>query len=157
MDVFRRLEIPEQRVRSDLEQLDWSGPLTTTDIAAQLPGLHEDLLADIPAGAIFHNPDEVIRAIKGEVDLDEADFPAEGAESIGGPAGYGGSTTGRLMPARPSGGGVGSGTGTGDTGSGDAEATGWGRRGTTFGGTTFGKEAVERNTEEELGGEEENP
>jgi hypothetical protein len=148
MDVFRRHKIGEQQVRAELDKLDWSGPMTTADISGQLRGLPEDLLADIPAGAIFHEPDEVIRAIRGEVDRDEEDFPTEGAESIGGPAGYGESTTGQLFVSRPSGGGVGSGTDTGDTGSGNTEATGWGTPG-----TTFGEEAVEQDTEEELGGE----
>jgi hypothetical protein len=149
MDVFQRLKIDEQRVRVELDKLDWSGPMTAAEIAGQLRSLPDDLLADVPAGAIFHEPDEVIRAIRGEIDLDEEDFPADGAASIGGPAGYGESPTGRMAPARPQGGGVGSGTDTGDTGSGNTEATGWGRPG-----TTFGEEAVEYDTEEELSGED---
>ena len=92
----------------------------------------------------------MIQGLKGHVDLDAADFPVEGAQSIGGPAGYGPSTTGASAHTHPSTGGVGSGTDTGDTGSGSTSATGWARPG-----TTFGEEAVERETEKELGGEEE--
>ena len=65
-------------------------------------------------------------------------------------AGYGGSITGRLVMTPSTSHGIGSGTDTGDTGSGNTEATGWGRAG-----TTFGEEAVEERTEEELGSEEE--
>ena len=150
MDPFRRLGLDEEQVRRDLDNLDWEGGLTTADIAAQLPALPQELFGDLADGAIFHGSDEVIRALKGEIDLDVADLPAEGAASIGGPAAYGGSSTGRLviMPSAP--GGVGSGTDTGDTGSGNTEATGWDRPG-----TTFGEEAVEREIEKELGGEEE--
>ncbi len=150
MNPFRQTNVDEQSVRQALDQLDWTGPLTTEDISAQLQGLPEGLFDDLPNGAIFHRPEEVIQALRGEVDMDAADFPVEGAESIGGPAGYGGSNTGRLVIKPSSSHGVGSGTDTGDTGSGNTEATGWSRSG-----TTFGEEAVEESTDDELGGEEE--
>jgi len=151
MDLFQQLGVDEDRVRRDLANLDWEGGLTTAEISAQLGALPSDLFADLEDGAIFHNPDEVIRALHGEIDLDPADFPVEGATSLGGPAGYGGSTTGRTVTRVSTSGGIGSGTDTGDTGSGSSEATGWDRPG-----TTFGKEAVEREIAEELsGGEEE--
>ncbi len=148
MNAFQQVGVDEDRVRRELDSLDWSGPLTTTDITAQLTALPGELFDDIPDGAIFHSPEEVIRALRGEIDLDMADFPVEGAESLGGPAGYGGSTTGRLVMKPSSSHGVGSGTDTGDTGSGNTEATGWSRAG-----TTFGEEAVEESIEDELGGE----
>ncbi len=150
MNPFQQTNVAEELVRQELDRLDWSGPLTTEEISAQLPNLPEGLFDDLASGAIFHRPEEVIRALRGEIDLDAADFPAEGAESIGGPAGYSGSNTGRLVIKPSSGHGVGSGTDTGDTGSGNTEATGWSRSG-----TTFGEEAVEESIEEELGGEEE--
>lgn len=148
MSVFEQLGLDEDRVRSALESLDWSGPLTTAEIARQLAGLPEDLFGNLADGAIFHDPSEVLRALMGEIDLDAADFPTEGAESIGGPSGYGGSTTGRPVVTPSTSHGIGSGSDTGDTGSGNTEATGWGRAG-----TTFGEEAVEERTEDELGGE----
>ncbi len=151
MDPFERYGLKERRVREDLVGLDWQGGLTASEIRQELPALPEDLFGDLEDGQIFHTPDEVIRAIRGEIDLDPGDFPVEGAESIGGPAGYGGSTTGRLVIRANSSGGIGSGTDTGDTGSGNTEATGWGRPG-----TTYGEEAVEREIEEdENGGETE--
>ncbi len=150
MDSFQQTHIGEEAVRRELDQLDWTGPLTTEDISAQLPGLPEGLFDDLANGAIFHSPEEVIRALRGEVDLDAADFPVEGAESLGGPAGYSGSNTGRLVGQPSSSHGIGSGTDTGDTGSGNTEATGWSRSG-----TTFGEEAVEEEANEELGGKEE--
>ena len=148
MNVFEQAGIDEDRVRRELESLDWAGALTTEDISAQLSALPPGLFDDLANGAIFHTPDEVIRALRGEIDLDSADFPVEGAESLGGPAGYGGSTTGRMVIKPSSRHGIGSGTDTGDTGSGNTEATGWSRSG-----TTFGEEAVEEETEEEMGGE----
>ena len=150
MDAFREAGVDENQVRRELERLDWSYPLTTADIFAQLPGLPEDLFGDLADGAIFHSPDEVIRALHGEIDLDTADFPVEGAESLGGPSGYSGSNTGRTVVTPSTSHGVGSGTDTGDTGSGNTEATGWSRAG-----TTFGEEAVEEEVEAELGGQEE--
>lgn len=150
MNPFQQVGVDEDRVRRELDNLDWTGPLTAAEIVAQLSALPEGLFDDLADGAIFHNPDEVIRALRGEVDLDAADFPIEGAESIGGPAGYGGSTTARWVRQPSSSHGIGSGTDTGDTGSGNTEATGWSRAG-----TTFGEEAVEERTEQELGGEEE--
>ncbi len=150
MDTFQRLGLDEDRVRQELAGLDWGRGLTTYDIRQELPALPEELLSDLEDGAIFHSPEEVIRGVRGEIDRDAADFPVEGAESIGGPSGYGGSTTGRLVIRPSTSGGIGSGTDTGDTGSGNTEATGWGRAG-----TTYGEEAVEHETEEELGGEEE--
>ena len=39
MSSFQRLGIDEQRVRSQLDKLDWSAPLTTADISAQLADL----------------------------------------------------------------------------------------------------------------------
>lgn len=152
MSVFEQLGLDENRVRQELGSLDWRGPLTTADIAAQLAALPEDLFGNLADGAIFHEPDEVIRALRGEIDLDAADLASEGAESIGGPAGYGESTTGRLVMTPSTSHGIGSGTDTGDTGSGNTEATGWGRAG-----TTFGEEAVEESIEDELGGEEGEP
>ncbi|GEM_PF-4276563 len=149
MDAFREVGVDEELVRRELDRLNWSYPLTTADIFAQLPNLPEDLFGDLADGAIFHNPDEVIGALRGEIDLDAADFPAEGAESLGGPAGYGGSSTGRLILQPSTSHGIGSGTDTGDTGSGNTEATGWSRSG-----TTFGEEAVEEEQESEMGGEE---
>ncbi len=150
MDLFQRFGVGEERVRRELGSLDWEGGLTTEEISAQLAALPEDLFGDLEDGAIFHNPEEVIRALRGQIDLDAADFPVEGAASIGGPAGYGGSSTGRLVTRASTSGGIGSGTDTGDTGSGNTEATGWGRPG-----TTFGEEAVEAEAFEEQSGEEE--
>lgn len=150
MSIFEQLGLDERGVRLELDSLDWRGPLTTADIAAQLAALPEDLFGNLADGAIFHEPDEVMRALRGEIDLDAADLASEGAESIGGPAGYGESTTGRLVTTPSTSHGIGSGTDTGDTGSGNTEATGWGRAG-----TTFGEEAVEERTEEELGSKEE--
>ncbi|MGI5836306.1 MAG: hypothetical protein ACOX87_07415 [Chloroflexota bacterium] len=150
MDAFREVGVDEELVLRELERLDWSYPLTTEDIYKQLPGLPEDLFGDLADGAVFHSPEEVIRALHGEIDLDAVDFPVEGAESLGGPAGYGGSSTGRLVRTPSTSYGIGSGTDTGDTGSGNTEATGWGRAG-----TKFGKEAVEEEIEADLGGEEE--
>ena len=152
MDAFREAGVDEDLVRRELESLDWTAPLTTADIFAQLPGLPEDLFGDLADGAIFHNPDEVIRALRGEIDLAPEDFPVEGAASLGGPEGYGGSTTGRLSIRPSPSHGIGSGTETGDTGSGNTEATGWGRAG-----TTFGDEAVEAEMEAEMGAEEPGP
>lgn len=149
MDAFREVGVDEDLVLHKLEQLDWRYPLTAADIFSQLPGLPEDLFGDLADGAIFHSPDEVIRALHGEIDLDAADFPVEGAESLGGPAGYSGSNTGRLVISPSTSHGIGSGTDTGDTGSGNTEATGWSRAG-----TTFGEEAVEEEIEAEMGGEE---
>ncbi len=149
MDPFQHTDVDEELVRRELDQLDWTGSLTAAEISAQLSALPEGLFDDLANGAIFHTPDEVIRALRGEVDLSAADFPVEGAESLGGPAGYGGSNTGRLVIKPSSRHGIGSGTDTGDTGSGNTEATGWSRAG-----TTFGEEAVEESTDEELRGEE---
>lgn len=149
MDAFREVGVDEELVRHELERLDWSYPLTARDILSQLPRLSEELFGNLADGAIFHSPDEVIRALHGEIDLDTADFPVEGAESLGGPAGYGGSNTGRLVTSPSTSHGIGSGTDTGDTGSGNTEATGWSRSG-----TTFGEEAVEEEVEAEMGGEE---
>lgn len=146
MDAFRQVGVDEETVRRELGTLDWQGGMTTADIAAQLRALPEDLFADLADGAIFHDPDEVIRALRGEIDMDAADLAAEGAASLGGPEGYGGSSTGRLVISPSASPGVGSGTDSGDTGSGNTEATGWGRPG-----TTFGEEAVEREQEEEMG------
>ncbi len=148
MNAFQQTHIDEEAVSRELDQLDWTGPLTTEDISAQLPALPEGLFDDLANGAIFHTAEEVMRALRGEVDLDAADFPIEGAESLGGPAGYSGSNTGRLVIKPSSSHGIGSGTDTGDTGSGNTEATGWSRAG-----TTFGEEAVEEEAEEEMGGE----
>lgn len=150
MDAFERAGVNEERVRKELANLDWRGGLTTAEIFAQLPALTEELFGDLADGAIFHSPDEVIRALRGEIDRDAADLPAEGAASIGGPAAYGGSTTGRLVLTPSTSSGIGSGTDTGNTGAGSTGATGWGRPG-----TTFGEEAVEEDVERELGGEEE--
>lgn len=144
MDVFQRLGVGEERVRHDLSALEWGNGLTTVDIVQQLPALPADLFADLEDGAIFHAPDEVIDAIHGQVDFDPADMAVEGAESLGGPAGYGPSSTGRLVRRPSTSGGIGSGTDTGDTGSGNTEATGWGRPG-----TTFGEEAIEQEEREE--------
>ena len=149
MDAFERTCTDERFVRGELDRLDWSAPLTTEDIIAQLPALPEGLFDDLAAGAIFHTPEEVMGALHGEIDLDAADFPVEGAESLGGPAGYGTTNTGRTVTRPSSSHGVGSGTDTGDTGSGTTEATGWSRAG-----TTFGEEAVEEEINEELGAEE---
>lgn len=149
MDPLARVGLNEDRVRFELSRLDWAAPLTTSDIAAQLPDLPGELFADLADGAIFHGPEEVIRALRGEIDLDPDDLPVEGAESIGGPAGYGGSSTGRTVSPPKADHGVGSGADTGDTGSGSTEATGWSRAG-----TTFGEEAVDERTEQELGEEE---
>ncbi len=150
INAFQETGIDEERVRRELNNLDWRGALTTAEISAQLSALPSELFDDLPDGAIFHNPEEVIRALRGEIDLDAADFPSEGAESIGGPAGYGGSNTARLVMKPSTLHEIGSGTDTGDTGSGNTGATGWERSG-----TTFGEEAVEESIEEELGGEEE--
>lgn len=144
MDAIERMGGNEAKLRSHLEQLDWGRGLTTAEIASQLRGTPTELFGDLADGAIFHGADEVIRALKGEIDLDVADMPAEGMESLGGPAGYGPSTTGALVMRPSTSGGIGSGTDTGDTGSGDTEATGWGRPG-----TTFGEEAVEEAAEDE--------
>ncbi len=150
MNPFEQNGIDEKYVERELSRIDWTGPLTTEEISAQLPDLPEGLFDDLANGAIFHNPSEVIRALRGEIDLDGADFPVEGAESLGGPAGYGGTNTARTVIRPSSGHGIGSGTDTGDTGSGNTGATGWSRAG-----TTFGEEAVEESTDEELGGKEE--
>jgi hypothetical protein len=148
MDAFRSMGVDENRVRKELSQLDWGRGMTTAEIAAQLGALPPELFGDLADGAIFHNPEEVIRALHGEIDMDVDDIAAEGMESLGGPAGYGPSTTGHLVMTPSTSGGIGSGTDTGDTGSGNTEATGWGRPG-----TTFGEEAVEEEAEEEMGGE----
>ncbi len=149
MDAFREIGVDEEMVRRELENLDWTGAMTTVEIAAQLPGLPEDLFGDLADGAVFHNPDEVIAALRGET-INAADMDGEGAESLGGPRGYGGSPTGRLILTPSTSSGIGSGTDTGDTGSGNTEATGWGRSG-----TTFGEEAVREAARREMGGEEE--
>ncbi|MGE5618354.1 MAG: hypothetical protein ACM3US_03760 [Sphingomonadaceae bacterium] len=150
MSALERMHVDEKQLLKRLDALDWTGPLTASEIATQLAGVPEELFGDIPEGAIFHSPEEVVRALRGEVHVDAAHLPSEGAESIGGPAGYGDSTTGRLVTPPSTSHGIGSGTDTGDTGSADTTSTGWGRAG-----TTFGEEAVEERIEEELGGEEE--
>jgi hypothetical protein len=146
MSIFSRLRVSEERVRQELSGLDWRGGLTTAEIMAQLRGLPADLFGDLADGAIFHSPDEVVQSMEGQVDRDPGDMATEGAESLGGPAGYGESSTGRLVMTPNTSHGVGSGTDTGDTGSGNTEATGWGGPG-----TTFGEEAVKEDIEEELG------
>jgi hypothetical protein len=148
MDAFREIGVDEEYVRKQLECLDWTGAMTAAEIAVQLPSMSEELFGDLADGAVFHNPDEVIAALRGET-INAADMDGAGAESLGGPRGYGESTTGRLILTPSTSGGIGSGTDTGDTGSGNTEATGWGRAG-----TTFGEEAVKEAAEEEMGGEE---
>ncbi len=150
MDIFQQLGVDERTVRRDLSTLDWQGGLTTVDIMEELPALPRALFGDLEDGAIFHGPDEVIAAMRGEVDRDAADMPVEGALSLGGPAGYGGSPTGKRVSAPSTNHGIGSGTDTGDTGGGNTAATGWRRPG-----TTFGEEAVEEEQEEEQNGPEE--
>ncbi len=150
MDIFRQTGVDEERVRHELSTLDWQGGLTTVDIMEELPALPRDLFGDLADGAIFHSPEDVIASLRGEVDPDAADIPSEGAESLGGPAGYGESSTGRLIRTPSTTGGVGSGTDSGDTGSGNTGATGWGRPG-----TTFGKEAVDEEQRDEEGSPEE--
>ncbi len=150
MSAFERTGVDEEQLLLRLHDLDWTGALTASEIAAQLAGIPEELFGDIPEGAIFHSPEEVVRALRGEPHVDAAHLPSEGAESLGGPAGYGDSSTGRLVTTPSTSHGIGSGTDTGDTGSGDTSSTGWGRAG-----TTFGEEAVKERIEEELGGEEE--
>lgn len=146
MDIFQRVGVGEDQVRRDLSNLDWGRGLTTVEIMDQLPGLPIDLFGDLEDGEIFHGPDDVIRSMHGHVDMDPADMAAEGAESLGGPAGYGPSPTGHLVLTPNTSHGIGSGTDTGDTGSGNTEATGWGHPG-----TTFGEEAVEEQEREDLG------
>ncbi len=150
MDIFERLGVEERRVRHDLSTLDWEGGLTTTDILEELPALPRDLFSDLEDGAIFHNPGEVIASIRGEVDRDAEDIPVEGATSLGGPAGYAPSPTGRLLTPPSTSHGIGSGTDTGDTGGGNTAATSWGHPG-----TTFGEEAAEEEQEEEKNAPEE--
>ncbi len=142
MDIFQQLGVDEEMVRRDLSTLDWQGGLTTMDIMEELPALPRDLFGDLEDGAIFHNPDEVIASMRGKVDRDAADMPAEGAISLGGPAGYGASATGRLATNPSTSPGIGSGT--------DIGGTGWARPG-----TTFGEEAVEEEQEEDEFGPEE--
>lgn len=144
MDAIERMGEDEAKLRSHLEQLDWGRGLTTAEVASQLRSTPPELFGDLADGAIFHGADEVIRALKGEIDLDVADMPAEGMESLGGPAGYGPSTTAAPAMRPTTSGRVGSSTDTGDTGSGDTEATGWGRPG-----TTFGEETEEEAAEDE--------
>ena len=89
MDAFRENRVSEDEVRKYLEEIDWRGALTAREVAAQIPWMPPDLFSDLAEGAVFHSPEEVIRALYGEIDTSADDFPAEGAESLGGPAGYG--------------------------------------------------------------------